>query len=320
MVAAFDCTSNGLFPDPADCSAYYICNYNLQAARGTCPLSMHFDPVYQDCELGDCTTEYQCSGIGLFPHPTDCNAFYACNYKGEAAVEMCPLGTYFSPVYLDCELGVCPTNSSQPNVTTTAVAPTAITASDSTIATTPSPSAAFTVTPTTDAATELSTTTTTSPSTDTEPDPTTTPSTTIEPEATTIQSTTIEPEATTTPSTTTEPEATTTPSTTTEPEATTTPSTTTTPITTTSTTTTTTTSTTTIPTTTTPTITTTPTTTKPPTTTMHCTSTSDTFPDPTNCHKFYRCDVNLNLVSETCAFSLITYYDVNTGGCLIGFC
>jgi len=60
-------------------------------------------------------------------------------------------------------------------------------------------------------------------------------------------------------------------------------------------------------------------TTTPGTTTMHCTSSSDTFADPSDCHKYYRCDVNLKLVSESCLLGLLVY-NSKMGGCSIGFC
>jgi hypothetical protein len=39
-----------------------------------------------------------------------------------------------------------------------------------------------------------------------------------------------------------------------------------------------------------------------------------------DCHRYFRCDVNLNLVSQHCGFGILSYYNVKTRGCSLGFC
>ena len=58
---------------------------------------------------------------------------------------------------------------------------------------------------------------------------------------------------------------------------------------------------------------------KPKIPTMHCTSPTDTFPDPNDCHKYFRCDENMNIVSETCSLKA-TRFDDKKGGCYVGKC
>jgi hypothetical protein len=196
VVTAFVCSSQGLIPDPADSSAYYSCNSKLQASRGTCPLSTHFDPHYTDCEVGDCSSSMQnqplsspaaarlpvdmhngtvqCTDAGLFPDPTNCTAYFVCDGSAQAVRRVCPLGTYYNSSYRYCEPGTCLMGE----------------------------------TPTS----------------------------------------------------------------------------------------------------------------KPTTKTLQCTSSSDTFPDPSNCHRYFRCDVNLKLVSQGCVLGILSHYNAKTGGCSIGFC
>ncbi|PSN31559.1 hypothetical protein C0J52_25055 [Blattella germanica] len=69
---------------------------------------------------------------------------------------------------------------------------------------------------------------------------------------------------------------------------------------------------------------TTSTTTTPPTTPTNtplpmCTSSSQTFKYPADCHKYYRCDVNLKLQVQSCGFGLgLQHYDAATGNCSFG--
>ncbi|XP_023714175.1 peritrophin-48-like [Cryptotermes secundus] len=192
VVKAFVCPSQGLFPDPADCSGYYSCNSKLQASRGTCPLSMHFDPHYTDCEVGDCSSStqnqtlppvaaatapvdmhngtFQCSDVGLFPDPTNCTAYLVCYGSAQAVRQVCPSGAYYNSSYRYCLPGTC------------------------------------------------------------------------------LKGTTLTKK------------------------------------------------------------------------TLYCTSSSDTFPDPSDCHRYFRCDVNLKLVPQVCGLGFLFHYNVKTGGCSIGFC
>jgi hypothetical protein len=50
-----------------------------------------------------------------------------------------------------------------------------------------------------------------------------------------------------------------------------------------------------------------------------CSRTNETFPYPADCHKYYRCDKNLNLVSVRCLLDT-TGYDHVRGGCYVGVC
>lgn len=62
------------------------------------------------------------------------------------------------------------------------------------------------------------------------------------------------------------------------------------------------------------------TTTEPSTTTIACSSAGQTFADPNNCHKYYKCDSNLKLGSESCWFPSLQHYDSKSKTCVFGSC
>jgi hypothetical protein len=163
-------------------------------------------------------TAYNCKTQGLFPDPADCTGYYICSSTRQATRETCLLYTYYDQVSQDCLQGNC--SNTPVNTTTNTTTPT-----------------------------------TTAPSINAIQSPTTSPATATN-------------------------------------------------------------------------MTVTPTTPHrynhdgihPLTIPMYCSRINETFPDPDNCHKYYRCNDTLSLVSQTCSLGSISYYNVDKGACEVGFC
>lgn len=50
----FDCTVSGLFPDLADCHAYFHCDALLRSQRIVCPTGTYFNRITNGCIRGTC--------------------------------------------------------------------------------------------------------------------------------------------------------------------------------------------------------------------------------------------------------------------------
>jgi len=103
------CPPNGtaLVPDPADCSAFYVCidgsfdriecpnGYNFNVQQGRCDLEENVNcdnPLTPDCPK---------EGWVQIPNPKECASYYLC-VDGDASFVNCPESTGFDP-----EHGVC---------------------------------------------------------------------------------------------------------------------------------------------------------------------------------------------------------------------
>lgn len=52
----FRCIRSGLFPDPANCRAYFFCDGNLRSQHITCPTGTYFNQIVNGCVRGTCPT------------------------------------------------------------------------------------------------------------------------------------------------------------------------------------------------------------------------------------------------------------------------
>lgn len=112
----FVCTYKGRFPNPSDCSAYYLCAYDFSGklflTYMTCPGNLVFNPHSQFCTSPDkynCVpttttpipTPNECESEGNFPYPGDCTKYYMCISVSPGnflKVDMtCPEPTFFNP-------------------------------------------------------------------------------------------------------------------------------------------------------------------------------------------------------------------------------
>jgi hypothetical protein len=95
LSAQFTCTAAGVFPDPEDCSSYYVCTCtgcgSFLLGQGTCG-NLNFDPVNLEC-----SSTYVCM---LCQQPgflcINNSAFTFCAAAGVRAVGnyQCPAGYY----------------------------------------------------------------------------------------------------------------------------------------------------------------------------------------------------------------------------------
>ncbi|KAF0294706.1 Chondroitin proteoglycan 2 [Amphibalanus amphitrite] len=124
----FDCPSDGLFPNPADCHTFYHCS-NGHAYLKDCPANLEFNPNLLVCDwpenagCGGKTTRPPKPTSGPTPKPTpnpdiicpnetcvcrvpdstDCNKYYQCK-DGKAYPDSCPAGLVFNPATEVCDL------------------------------------------------------------------------------------------------------------------------------------------------------------------------------------------------------------------------
>ncbi|XP_069688049.1 peritrophin-1-like [Periplaneta americana] len=79
-----------LLPDPHHCAQFFRC-FQGTAYHFRCPQSLRFDPVMEICHEHIADPECSLSNDRnvLLPHPTDCNAFYQCNW-GKLYLHHCP--------------------------------------------------------------------------------------------------------------------------------------------------------------------------------------------------------------------------------------
>lgn len=71
----FTCTTEGRFPNPENCSEYYLCILispgNMYFSEMTCPNALVFNPNTQKCTTAgkySCTTPTSCTGPGIICH------------------------------------------------------------------------------------------------------------------------------------------------------------------------------------------------------------------------------------------------------------
>ncbi|XP_063230448.1 peritrophin-48-like [Bacillus rossius redtenbacheri] len=99
------CENSTVYPDPVDCSQYYLCKEGISAPlHKTCSKDTYYNPALQLC-LSDASvcktpsTPYPttCKETGLYPDLLKCNYYYLC-LKGLAPRhEHCATDLYFDP-------------------------------------------------------------------------------------------------------------------------------------------------------------------------------------------------------------------------------
>jgi len=91
-----------LLQNKANCSQFFRC-YQGEAQLFECPSYSYFDPVYEVCKPAK---KPQCPSTNdkpvYLPHPTNCNAFYECNW-GNVVMLYCPEGLYFNNISNVCD-------------------------------------------------------------------------------------------------------------------------------------------------------------------------------------------------------------------------
>nr|QKV49919.1 insect intestinal mucin 3 [Locusta migratoria] len=129
--APFICLETGKFPDPTNCSRYYVCSpkssggfYTLQFS---CPASSLFNPSTKQCSssftcpntgltgtsnstesLVVTTTSrpFTCEEPGRFADPVDCKSYYVCSPKSSGGFYelhyQCPSTSAFNPTTRQC--------------------------------------------------------------------------------------------------------------------------------------------------------------------------------------------------------------------------
>lgn len=99
----FECTSEGVFPNPFDCSQYYICDKDLKETKNTCLQSKGYSVITKNCSLDltdpQCQYRPECdSKFDSGPWQGDENIFYLCApNSGALKIELyrCPEGQIF---------------------------------------------------------------------------------------------------------------------------------------------------------------------------------------------------------------------------------
>jgi hypothetical protein len=92
-----------LVRNPVNCSQFFRC-YQGVAQLFECPPYWYFDPLYEVCKLA---RQPECppgnDELILLPHPTNCSAFYKCNW-GTPVLLYCPQGLFFNNISKVCDL------------------------------------------------------------------------------------------------------------------------------------------------------------------------------------------------------------------------
>lgn len=103
------CSREGYEAVPNDCSKYVMCTRepssgSLVAQVEHCPIGKVFSKSSQQClpqtEVPECSSDVQCTEVGLFHVPNDCQRYTICRryYNGlRSFLETCPTGQLFSP-------------------------------------------------------------------------------------------------------------------------------------------------------------------------------------------------------------------------------
>lgn len=112
-VISTDCVDGEMTPT-ADCKGYYECVYGVQTKMADCTEGLFFsasvqacvpeDSSYNDCQVALSIAEKcQMYGIGVYPHPSQCQAFYNCSvdnsgsyYYSEQYMQECPYPNLFN--------------------------------------------------------------------------------------------------------------------------------------------------------------------------------------------------------------------------------
>merc|ERR1711946_100186 len=114
-VSAFDCSTDGIFPDDSNCAKFIICNGN-NTYRLDCPAGLVFNPTALTCDwpehVPECdvnptvasiqSQKTDCSSDGTFSAEDDCTKFVVC-FSGFAETFTCPASTVFNPSSLLCD-------------------------------------------------------------------------------------------------------------------------------------------------------------------------------------------------------------------------
>merc|ERR1711974_388652 len=114
-VSAFDCSTDGIFPDDSNCAKFIICNGN-NTYRLDCPAGLVFNPTALTCDwpehVPECdvnptvasiqSKKTDCSSDGTFSAEDDCTKFVVC-FSGFAETFTCPASTIFNPSSLLCD-------------------------------------------------------------------------------------------------------------------------------------------------------------------------------------------------------------------------
>ncbi|XP_033607056.1 peritrophin-1-like [Cryptotermes secundus] len=91
-----------LVSNPRNCSQFYRCHQG-EAQLFECPSYWYFDPVFEVCTPAK---EPSCPPTNdekiLLPHPTQCNAFYICDW-GNPVLFYCPSTLFFSNKTKECD-------------------------------------------------------------------------------------------------------------------------------------------------------------------------------------------------------------------------
>jgi hypothetical protein len=92
-----------LVRNPTNCSQFYRCHQG-EAQLFECPSYWYFDPVYEICKLARVPScPLANDELIILPHPTQCNAFYKCNW-GNPVLFYCPGNLLFSNKSKVCDL------------------------------------------------------------------------------------------------------------------------------------------------------------------------------------------------------------------------
>merc|ERR1711946_79990 len=114
-VSAFDCSTDGIFPDDSNCAKFIICNGN-NTYRLDCPAGLVFNPTaltcdwpehVPECDVNPTVASIQlkktdCSTDGIFPDDSNCAKFIICNGNNTYRQD-CPAGLVFNPTALTCD-------------------------------------------------------------------------------------------------------------------------------------------------------------------------------------------------------------------------
>merc|ERR1711946_23559 len=96
-VSAFDCSTDGIFPDDSNCAKFIICNGN-NTYRQDCPAGLVFNPTVASIQ----SQKTDCSSDGTFSAEDNCTKFVVC-FSGFAETFTCPASTVFNPSSLLCD-------------------------------------------------------------------------------------------------------------------------------------------------------------------------------------------------------------------------
>jgi hypothetical protein len=124
----YQCTEEGIFPDPEDCHSYYRCTSTLQAKHESCFWGAYYHPVRKGCSIGGCSIltkpsqfgisaanetnvsdgQFRCEYSGRFPDPKDCRGYYNCDSNLRPQHYICFFGIGHYDIENNiCTLGIC---------------------------------------------------------------------------------------------------------------------------------------------------------------------------------------------------------------------